>query len=234
MINSYLCPTNGLREEPRDSEGYACSDYAVVPYVEVSPANATVTGIPAGRYPSALTADAYGVTYYKTYSGADPSVSASKTFQLKTSSELAALGGLDPFVGGSKISQITDGTSNSILIYEDVGRSEAMDGTGGPPNNYLDPFDNKGRRHWRWAEPDNSSGVSKTINNNGTPKDGPPTCPWTAHDCGPNNEMFSFHPGGANALLADGSVRFLSENISLRLVYSLCTREGGEVLEGTP
>jgi len=234
VVNSFLCPSNPLREEPRDTAGYACSDYAVVPYVEVSTANATITGIPAGRYPSALTAEPYGANYYKTYSGADASVSSSKTFQLKTSSELAALGGLDPFVGGAKISQVTDGTSNSILMYEDVGRNEMMDGSGGPPNNYLDPIDNKGRRHWRWAEPDNASGASKTINNNNNPKDGPPTCPWTAHDCGPNNEMFSFHPGGANALFGDGSVRFLSELTSLRMVYALSTREGGEVLEATP
>ena len=125
---------------------------------------------------------------------------------------------------------IVDGTSNSILLYEDVGRNEKIDGTGGPPNNYLDPIDGKGRRHWRWAEPDNTSGCSKVVNNNKTPRNGPSTCPWTAHDCGPNNEMFSFHPGGAQLVLADGSVRFLSETVELRVLYSLGTRDGGETV----
>lgn len=233
VINAYLCPTGGLRDEPRDSQGYACSDYAVVPYVEVSTANATVTGIPAGRYPSALTAEPYGGGSYKTYSAADPSISPYKTYQLKTAAEMAAAGGIDVLAGGARMSQTTDGTSNSVLVYEDVGRNETMDGTGGPPGNYLDPVDNKGRRHWRWAEPDNSSGASKTINNNSTPLGGPPSCPWTAHDCGPNNEMFSFHPGGAHAAFADGSVRFLSELTALRVVYASCTRAGGET-DGAP
>ena len=102
--------------------------------------------------------------------------------------------------------------------------------SGFAPNSYLDPVDSLGRRHWRWAEPDNSSGCSKVMNNNSTPTGGPTTCPWNYHDCGPNNEWFSFHTAGAHAVLADGSVRFFSSSMSLRTVYSLGTRAGGEVL----
>jgi prepilin-type processing-associated H-X9-DG protein len=40
----------------------------------------------------------------------------------------------------------------------------------------------------------------------------------------------SFHTGGAHFLLADGSVRFLSENMNLNLLKSLGTRAGGEVV----
>ena len=36
------------------------------------------------------------------------------------------------------------------------------------------------------------------------------------------------HPGGAQACLADGSVRFFSERMPLRTVYALGTRNGGE------
>jgi hypothetical protein len=99
------------------------------------------------------------------------------------------------------------------------------------PNSYLDPIDGQGRRHWRWAEPDNTSGCSKVMNNNATPFGGPPTCPWTYHDCGPNNEWFSFHNGGAHACLGDGSVRFFRDSISLRTVYALGTRDNGEVFD---
>jgi prepilin-type N-terminal cleavage/methylation domain-containing protein/prepilin-type processing-associated H-X9-DG protein len=233
-IKTFLCPTNPLRPGPQDSQGYGCSDYAFLPYVEINAANATLSGLPQGFYQAATTGSAYPAQFYKDYTP-DPSatdVSSSKTYQLKTSSEIAALGGIDIHFGGPTIASISDGTSNSILIYEDVGRNENMYGpiSGFSANSYLDPVDNKGRRHWRWAEPDNSSGCSKVMNNNNNPVGGPSTCPWNYHDCGPNNEWFSFHTGGANAVLADGSVRFFRDGMSLKTVYSLGTRAGGEVL----
>jgi len=54
-----------------------------------------------------------------------------------------------------------------------------------------------------------------------------------AHDKGPVNnsqskEIFSRHPSGACALLADGSVRFLSATMESRVVGAMCTRAAGE------
>lgn len=233
VIPIYLCPSNGLRQENRDTEGYGCLDYAPLPYVEVSATAAAATGFAAGRYPSAMTPQPYRSVYYQMYSGGASDVAASKKYQLKSSTDLMSIGGFDPVFGGSKIASITDGTSNSILFYEDVGRNEKMiPDSSLPANSYLDPVDMAGRRHWRWAEPDSSSGASKVMNNNATPKGGPATCRWNNHDCGPNNEWFSFHTGGANANLADGSVRFFSASISLRVLYQLSTRDTGENVEG--
>lgn len=226
-LNVYACPTNPLRK-PLDSQGYASTDYSPLPYVEISAVNATATGLKAGMHEAALTSHPYRLQYYKTYSGGHPSISPTKTFQLKTSAELKTLGGFSVLTGGATFGDISDGTSNCILVYEDVGRTEVMDGSGGPPNNYLDPVDSQPRRHWRWAEPDSTSGSSKQINNNRIPVNGPPSCPWTAHDCGPNNEWFSFHPGGAQCVMADGSVRFMSETTDLKVIFSMGTRKGGE------
>ena len=228
VIPVYLCPTNPLRPNPTDSAGYASSDYAILPYVQISNAASTATGLPAGIFNAAVSSDAYPSNYYKRYSAGSPDISPDKTWQLKTSSELAALGGIDLVQGGANISGCYDGTSNSILSYEDVGRNEAMHTPppGTPPNSYLDPIDNLGRRHWRWAEPDNTSGCSKVINNNKNPLD---PSEWNAHDNGPNNEWFSFHAGGgAQAVFADGHVTWVADSTSLRVVYSMGTRDGGD------
>jgi prepilin-type N-terminal cleavage/methylation domain-containing protein/prepilin-type processing-associated H-X9-DG protein len=57
-----------------------------------------------------------------------------------------------------------------------------------------------------------------------------------AHDKGPvnsdiSNEIFSRHPGGASALLADGSVRFLTESMDSLALGALCTRGRGEIAQ---
>jgi len=44
------------------------------------------------------------------------------------------------------------------------------------------------------------------------------------------NDIRSEHPGGANGVLADGSVRFFSETMNLDTLAAYCTRAGGEVI----
>ncbi len=131
---------------------------------------------------------------------------------------------------GSKISDVTDGTSNTFAFAEDAGRTEAM------VSNWNDPagensFGNTRRKFWRWAEQENAFGVSgdptpnsfKAINNNPSPFGGPPSCPWTFDRCGPYNEIFAFHPGGANILFLDGHVTFIREETQILVVRGLVT-----------
>ena len=49
---------------------------------------------------------------------------------------------------------------------------------------------------------------------------------WADH----NNEVYSFHSGGANHVMADGSVRFISASMSIREFVKLVTRSGQEVI----
>ena len=44
------------------------------------------------------------------------------------------------------------------------------------------------------------------------------------------NDIRSHHRGGANGLFGDGSVLFLSEHMDLKLLASICTRNGNEEL----
>ena len=44
------------------------------------------------------------------------------------------------------------------------------------------------------------------------------------------NDIRSLHPGGANGLFADSSVRFLNENMELEVLAAICTRAGAEVV----
>jgi len=55
--------------------------------------------------------------------------------------------------------------------------------------------------------------------------------PWARNDWGRNYSFHSFHPGGAQFCLADGSVRFLSENIDLPTYRALATKDGREPVE---
>ncbi len=157
----------------------------------------------------------YAATYYVDL---DPATGLSN----KT---LRAAGAL--VTGGSRIGEVSDGMSRTIAIAEDVGRDESMSTA------YKDPLTGSPRAFWRWAEPDNAFGVSKMINNNSLPPGGPPGCPWSQNNCGPNDELFSFHVDGAFVLMCDGSVRFLTEDTSARMLRALVTRSGGE-LEGEP
>ena len=127
----------------------------------------------------------------------------------------------------NRIATVVDGLSNTFLVAEDAGRDQRIQ----VGNVYVDPVDGQKRRDWRWAEPDTSGiGLSKIINNNSTPMGGPPSCLWNVNNCGVFEEIFSFHTGGAHALLGDGSVRFLSENLNYVILRALVTSKGGEVV----
>jgi prepilin-type processing-associated H-X9-DG protein len=50
------------------------------------------------------------------------------------------------------------------------------------------------------------------------------------NNAGNNDEIASFHPGGANVLMGDGSVRFLKDSVNVVTLRGLVSLSGGEVL----
>ncbi len=57
------------------------------------------------------------------------------------------------------------------------------------------------------------------------------TCSWNGDlDCPGMYGMSSFHPGGANIAMADGSVRYLKSSTAMNIVWGLGSKAGGEII----
>jgi prepilin-type N-terminal cleavage/methylation domain-containing protein/prepilin-type processing-associated H-X9-DG protein len=132
----------------------------------------------------------------------------------------------------NRIASITDGTSNTILVGENSGREDVYRGgklvAKAAANNTLA---NCARaRGGAWATNDNPYEIGQLVLwCSGAVTALPPT-PMKING---SNEwgygLYSMHPGGANVVMADGSVRFLSENLPFRTLGIMATRAGGEV-----
>jgi prepilin-type processing-associated H-X9-DG protein len=49
-------------------------------------------------------------------------------------------------------------------------------------------------------------------------------------NCTSDNELFSFHTGGINALFGDGHVQFVRDGATPAVIVGLITRAGGEII----
>lgn len=115
----------------------------------------------------------------------------------------------------TRMIDIIDGTSNTIMFAEDAGRPSLY-----ITGNVLGDPAIPGWYQGGWADPNAPFRIDGS-NPDGSIK-GP--CPL---NCSNNSEVYSFHPGGANVSFADGSVRFLVDTIDLCLLAKLSTRAGG-------
>jgi prepilin-type processing-associated H-X9-DG protein len=202
QIPTLLCPTNGLINT--DPQGYGQTDYVPSVHTDIDPVSGV--GNNATRLDGALA------------------------------------------LGGTRLARITDGTSRTVAIIKDSPinyetlfpfiASASPDPVIVAGVDADSPTPSGNRAMNRWAEPDNGAGISGpnnatpgnlkgVVNNNNTPLGGPGDCPWIQSNCGPNGEIFSLHPGGANVLLCDGSVQMLQEQIDPRIVRRLITRAEG-------
>ena len=226
-LNVFLCPSavrqpssgrdGGASTPSTDTEanavgGYGVGDYGPTVYTDISP-----TGAMGGSGSTAA------VPYRDKTSRANGLLKQGKT----------------------SIAEAIDGTSNTIAIAEDAGRdaryiSPYTRGTApaayvGLNQNIYAPTDQGlPLRYWRWAEADGGFGVSGQINNKFRPMN--ETSPWQTsgttggNNAGANDEIFSYHPGGANVLFGDGSVKFLKDSASVVVLRNIVTLGGGEVV----
>ena len=132
------------------------------------------------------------------------------------------LAGCGPNFARCRLSEYRDGTSNTMLIVEDAGRpatyrmGKQINATGVSDGGWMD-HDQRFTLH-------GSNKTTGAITN-------PPAaladaaCPV---NCTNENEIFAFHTGGAQILMADGSVRFLNQTVAFNVVARLITISGKE------
>jgi len=125
----------------------------------------------------------------------------------------------------SRIADILDGTANTAMIGERVGGDKIYEKGGriSSMSSLLGPSNGGG-----WGDIMNGEMWYGGTLYDGTGLPGHGPC---AINCSNyrNGGFFSFHPGGAQFCLADGSVRFVSETTDAFTLASLTTRSRGEV-----
>lgn len=108
------------------------------------------------------------------------------------------------------IAAVSDGLSNSLMLFEVAGRPDSYRGGKLEPGRTISGS--------RWADDESPFWVHNVCHG------------LQVINCSNNNEIYSFHPAGANFLYGDGSVRFHSESIDLDTFVTLFTRAAGDVL----
>jgi prepilin-type N-terminal cleavage/methylation domain-containing protein/prepilin-type processing-associated H-X9-DG protein len=126
--------------------------------------------------------------------------------------------------GPTRITELLDGTSNTTLYSEAAGRDKQCY-TGRSCTAY-DPAKITGPI---WADSDNRLTVTGTDPTGRDPAQfGKGPCVMNCNNL--QGDVYSFHIGGANVGFADGSVRFVKETVSIKVLASLVTKDGGEVI----
>ncbi len=132
---------------------------------------------------------------------------------------------------GKRMADITDGTSNTIAIGEAVPDMSAIPEMGTIRENNQP---SQGRKdHWGIGSDDvdttNQGDMSEALGSTGVPMNQRKPAVGTPAFAAYEISFGSRHTGGAQFAMADGSVRFLSENLDARVYSALGTRDGGEV-----
>ena len=140
---------------------------------------------------------------------------------------------------GLKISKVKDGMSNTVMMSEVLTWN--MTNSEGTP---VDGSVAQGNNDWRgvWMIPGMGAAAfsGRTTPNSSEPdriaacgtglSREHPTLPCSEDQSSANTwaAARSAHPGGVNAAMGDGSVRFVSDDIQGEVWAAMCTRSGGE------
>ena len=143
-----------------------------------------------------------------------------------TSARVEWTGALDQTVH-TPFANISDGLSNTMLAYECAGKPDHY--VRGKlaftfPNPSSPQVADRWFSHGAWAGFMNM----RIISFRGDQQDFDGPCVINCHNGW--NAVYSFHPGGVNTLVCDGSVRFLKESTAKSVIRGYVSRAGGEIL----
>jgi prepilin-type processing-associated H-X9-DG protein len=208
-INIYYCPSDG---GSKISAGYG----------------------QAGLY---ITSQSYGVNFGNTDTLQEPTIifgGLTFNFMGAPFTDIGAPDALSAVYQGQgypaatvRLACITDGLANTLLTSEFImGQSGAS------------AHDLRGFSWWSWA-----SSFTALIGPNSTQPDvlqpggycnypyaTNPPCVTGTDNYSMFNGARSFHPGGVNAAMGDGSVKFVRNSISIATWRALSTTQGGEII----
>lgn len=140
-----------------------------------------------------------------------------------------------------KFAEVTDGLSNTAMQYESAGRA----------NWYVRRVKNPGSTMWNYGAdiPWGTRIESWIGDRNGgwwfpaavrlpSSSSGTLEVEWFVGSAIVNvanwyGAPYSWHPGGVNLGMGDGSVRFLKESTSIQVLSALSSRAGGEIIGGS-
>jgi prepilin-type N-terminal cleavage/methylation domain-containing protein len=146
-----------------------------------------------------------------------------------------AAGGLLLPIASKKIRDITDGTTNTIILGE--SSTLVLNAAGGTRS-----ANNQGTHGILMGSPNLSTiesaagGTFERQFNLTTVRYSPnfpaisETTPGVSDNFGINKPLASYHVGGVHVLMSDGSARFISDNINMQTLAQLCTRDDGMVI----
>jgi prepilin-type N-terminal cleavage/methylation domain-containing protein/prepilin-type processing-associated H-X9-DG protein len=132
---------------------------------------------------------------------------------------------------GRKLRDITDGTTNTILLFEMAGRpdfyvkgrKETFNVPGWP---YIDPAGNQVQSSGPWSAYVGEYLLTTGLDGSIASETGG-AC-WI--NCNNKSTPYGFHPGGINVALADGSVRFILDSIAEATFSNLIQIDDGNVV----
>jgi len=121
-----------------------------------------------------------------------------------------------------RTTDVTDGLAHTVMIAEDAGRPGLWQAGKKNPKTVIDDLNHSGA----WATGNAAYLTAYTADGQ--------TSPGTAAINASNADaMYAFHPEGAQAAFADGSVRMLRPTLNMSVYFALLTRANGEILAGT-